>query len=196
MFDRDHITRRSWLDRGKLPKKLRETSFEDLWNLHPETRPKVLMGGKLVETPRWQVSFLRDYKFAGVVSKATELPDPFVPYLDWINEQGYGEFNQMVVNWYEDGRSYIGPHADNTQPLVPQSPIASITLASEGIHRTFRIRDHQKKIVADFPTPNGVVLVMGGFFQEELKHEIVKITGKKASLAGKRISLTFRQFSK
>jgi len=35
---------------------------------------------------------------------------------------------------------------------------------------------------------------MGGTFQSEFKHEIVKITGKKADEAGPRISITLRQF--
>lgn len=35
---------------------------------------------------------------------------------------------------------------------------------------------------------------MGGNFQKEFKHEIVKMTGASAAAAGKRISITLRQF--
>jgi len=37
-------------------------------------------------------------------------------------------------------------------------------------------------------------MVMGGKFQKEFKHEIVKINGKKGENTAKRISITFRQF--
>ena len=46
----------------------------------------------------------------------------------------------------------------------------------------------------DITTKNGMVLVMGGNFQKTYKHEIVKMTGKKAENTGRRISITFRQF--
>ena len=132
----------------------------------------------------------------------------FRPYLDWMNSLGYGEFNQFLVNWYQDGENYIGSHADDEKQLIPNSPIVSITLCMGGtfdesgnfnlgnnlIPRKFRIRDKNKKIFEDVETTNGLVLVMGGKFQKEFKHEIVKIAGKKASLTGPRISITLRQF--
>ena len=37
---------------------------------------------------------------------------------------------------------------------------------------------------------------MGGDFQKEFTHEIVKVSGKKGENVGKRINLTFRQFVK
>lgn len=196
-FTRWSPTETSWLDQGYLPSDLNITEPDDfalLWDLRPPEHSEVRMGAKIVPIPRWQQSYIRDYKFSGSTAKAKELPEELEPYLTWANSLGYGEFNQFLVNWYEDGSHYIGAHADNTRPLVRNSPIVTITIASSGLPRKFRIRTMDKEIVRDVETTNGLVLVMGGTFQKEFKHEIVKISGEKASRVGPRISITLRQF--
>ena len=197
-FTREYLTEDSWLDQGHLPSKLNISDPDDfalLWDLHPSTHSEVRMGSRMVPIPRWQQSYIRDYKFSGNTAKAEDLPEELEPYLKWADSLNYGEFNQFLVNWYEDGNHYIGPHADNTRPLVPDSPIITISICPSGTPRKFRIRNiGDKEIVRDVETTNGLVLVMGGAFQKEFKHEIVKITGKKAMEAGPRISITLRQF--
>lgn len=194
---RHQLSEESWLDEFVMPQAMAgKESFDALWTQHPEEFNQIKLFGKLVTIPRWQRSYGRDYKFSGVVSKGHELPDVLKPYLSWVNSLGYGEFNEVLVNWYQDGAHYIGSHADDEQQLKPDSPIVTITLCLPGIPRKFRIRDKTtKEILEDFPTTNGFVLVMGGKFQKEYKHEIVRMTGSQASKAGARISLTFRQFN-
>ena len=194
---RENMSNSSWLDVLHLPEELLSVgkSFDVLWNLHPTAHNEVVMYGKSIPIPRFQQAYLKDYSFSGTVSKVKELPVEFIPYMEWVNSLGYGEFNSFLVNWYENGENYIGPHADNTAPLVPDSPIVTITLCAPGEERKFRLRDIKtKKVVKDVLTPNGIVLIMGGKFQKEFKHEIVKITGPKAQKAGARISITLRQF--
>jgi alkylated DNA repair dioxygenase AlkB len=190
----------SWLDVGTLPSRLLpdEDEFLELWVLHPEKHSEIVIMGKRTQIPRYQQSYLEDYKFSGVVAKKIPLPKALAPYLKWANSLGYGEFHQYLVNWYEDGNSYIGSHSDDEKQLVPGSPIVTITLCREGTPRKFRIRakDAKKTVVEDVLTTNGKILVMGGDFQKEFKHEIVKITGAKAADAGARISITLRQFAK
>lgn len=85
--------------------------------------------------------------------------------------------------------------SDDESQLVTGSPIVTITLCLEGVPRKFRIRNKSDKtITKDILTTNGIVLTMGGDFQKEFKHEIVKVTGGAAKKVGPRISLTFRQF--
>lgn len=192
-FKREKMGKASWLDVGRLPKELfvAEDGFQTFWNLHPGDRHEIMMYGKTVRVPRYQQAYLRDYTFSGSTSKVLPLPDEFAPYLAWANSLGYpGEFNGFLINWYEAGENYIGSHADDEKQLVPDSPIITITLALPGEPRVFRLRDREKKIVKDVQTPNGIVLVMGGAFQREFKHEIVKT----AKPVGSRISITIRQF--
>ena len=178
----------SWLDTGYLPKDI-FYDFVTLWNLKPLERAKVMVFGEKT-IPRYNQSYLRDYTFSGVKSKALPLPEQFQIFLTYANSLGYGEFNQVLVNWYE-GEHYIGSHADSESELVEGSPIVTISLGQE---RTFRIRNKEKKIVKDVITKDGLVLVMGTNFQKEFKHEIVKVTGKKVALLKNRISITCRQF--
>ena len=44
--------------------------------------------------------------------------------------------------------------------------------------------------------PDRTVLVMGGRFQKEFKHEVPKIAGGRGQRIGRRINITFRQFEK
>lgn len=187
---REMIGESSWFDIGMLPSHIND-KFDQLWKLHPEEHGEVIIYGKSIPIPRYQRSYGRDYKFSGTVSKGYPLPNEFKEYVDFANSLGYGEFNEILVNWYIDGNSYIGSHSDDEKQLKPGSPIVTITLAQPGESRKFRIRNKKTKdIVKDILTPNRMILTMGGDFQKEFKHEIVK-TAKKV---GSRISITLRQF--
>lgn len=197
LVKREKITKSSWVDYCVLPKNLilDESDFKTIWDLHPDEHLNVKIYGKLIPVPRWQQSYGRNYEFSGIVAKGIEFPDELKPYIDFANSIGYpGTFNSALVNWYQDGNHYIGSHADGINKLVVDSPIITITLCLPGEPRIFRIRNSQKVIVKDIPTTNGLIITMGGKFQRELKHEIVKMCGKKAKKAGARISITLRQF--
>lgn len=182
----------------KIPQRIsRTSSFKTYWKLHPKKHGQVKkpFSGELIDVARWQKSYLRDYKFSGVVHKGHKLPAEFEPFLKWMNETKYAikhEFNEVLVNWYEDGSHYIGSHSDDEGGLHSRSDIVTISL---GEKRKFRIRDKKtKKIVLDIELDNRTVVVMRGDTQKEFKHEIVKVNGKKGSQLGPRISITMRQF--
>jgi len=170
-----------------------EYKFEELWNIHPTEHGQVIMYGKKIDVPRYLKSYGRDYNFAGMNHIAEEIPNEFKKFMDIVN--GLYEnyiFNSLLVNWYENGNHYIGPHSDNTKQLVTDSPIVSISL---GQTRIFRIRDKKtKEILKDIELKNKSIVVMCGKFQDELTHEIVKVNGDKGKKMGRRINLTFRVF--
>jgi hypothetical protein len=110
-LDRKKMGKSSWLDFGDLPDELitDDESFTILWDEHPDTHGKVVIYGKEIPIPRWQQSYLRDYVFSGSVSKGKDLPDVFQPYLKWCNSLYPSvEFNEVLVNFYQDGSHYIG----------------------------------------------------------------------------------------
>lgn len=190
-MDRLEITENTWLDCGSLPEDI-ELDFDSLWKLHPDEKGKVKIYGKIIETPRWQESYIQPYYFSGMNCGGGELPDILRPLLDWINNLGYGEFNQVMLNWYKNGNNYIGSHSDDESQLKKDSSIISISLGQE---RIFRIRDKKDKtILFDIDLPDRELLIMGGKFQKELLHEIVKVNGKKGQKMSPRINITFRQF--
>lgn len=190
-IDKIEITRKSWLLKTQLPIELTEVDTDALWSLCPKTPSFVVLYNKTIEMPRRIQSYRVDYRFSGITHKAIPLPEEFVPFADWVDSIGLGLFDQVLVNWYENGNQYIGSHADSEGQLVSGSPIITISL---GASRTFRIRKNGK-IVHDEIVEHGTVVAMCGSFQQELKHEIPKIAGKKGKNHGRRISITFRKFS-
>jgi len=191
-MERINLSNYSWIDKVQLPVELANVNFEELWNLHPEKYNQVVMAGRVVNTPRWQQSYNMPYFFSGMAHEALPVPDSIRPYWDWVNSAGYGEFNQILINWYANGHHYIGTHTDDESQLIYESPIISLSLGAE---RIFRLREKKsKQVVHDIPMPHGSVVVMGGMMQNQFTHEVPKINGTKGDDVGRRINITFRQF--
>jgi alkylated DNA repair dioxygenase AlkB len=192
------LSSKSWIMVKENAVECTEDEFEEFWSMHPETRDTVVVYGKEHLTPRFQKLYgTATYSFSG----ATLSPDPEVPKIVQrcadISQKMFPEykFNGFLVNWYPDGSSYIGFHADKERELVPGAPICSFSF---GGTRTFRIKAKEKQdedvdiIVEeqDFPTLNKSLIVMGGDMQKEFKHAITK-TAKKVN---PRINVTVRAF--
>jgi len=184
----------SWIEQNAIPSTLQDLyDFDELWELHPEEYGTVSYMGKVVKTPRWQQTYLKDYYFSGMIHKALSLPEKFQPFLDWANSLSDDVvYNQVLVNWYANGEHYIGPHSDNEKQLVPFSSVLSVSLGQE---RVFRIRQKSTNdIVVDIPMPNNTYVMMCGKIQERYLHEVPKVSGSKGSSMDKRINITFRVF--
>lgn len=122
----------SWIDLW-YSRAAEAVDFDELWDLHPEHRGTIKIFGKETKVPRWQQSYEREYHFSGMMHEAIPLPDPFRPFLDEILETKYGDgFNEILVNWYQDGSDYIGAHSDDERQMVRgprgESIVYSLTL--------------------------------------------------------------------
>lgn len=184
-----NLSSTAWIETSRLNFKVDE---QLLWDMCPIEHSKFYFGNQIIDNPRFDLSFGRDYTFSRSNHIALPVPDTLQPLLDYINGLGYGEFNQMLINYYRNGHDYIGSHPDNVKQLVPLSPILSLSL---GATRKFRIRDMNKKIIKDIDLNHGDILVMCGNMQKEFKHEIVKVQGEKGKKIRRRINITFRQFA-
>lgn len=192
--DRIQLTEESWLDVFQIPEeKFTDLNFEELWDMHPEERGKGIIYGELKEFPRYTQSYGKNYKFTGVENVGEKIPEILEQLKILVDNLGYGDFQQILLNWYKNGHDYIGRHSDDEKQLVPNSAIVSISL---GATRKFRIRSKKdkEKVLMDIDLPNGSIVAMCGKFQKELKHEIVKVNGKKGENVGRRINITYRQF--
>lgn len=184
-------TAESYLILKTLPNEI-QVDFEKLWGLHPDDKKSLIIHGSIVKTPRYSSNYGRSYNYSGIKDKALSIPDELVPFLSFANAGNGWKYNQILMNWYENGLHYIGPHSDSIRQLRYGSSIMSISL---GESRVFRIRNKATNEITDIPLKDRTVVVMGGKFQQEFTHEIPKITGKKGLNVGRRISLTFRCFS-
>lgn len=176
---------------GKLSDELEmdKELFEEIWDLHPEEYGQVKIMGKLINTPRWQVSYGKDYYYSGVLHKALPIEHPyFKKLLDWVCGDSGENYQQMLINWYQNENHYIGPHSDDEKQLVNNSNIYSFSF---GQSRQFVITSKKdksfKKIV---PLNNNTLVVMCGEMQKHYKHSVPKEKYK----LGQRINITFRLF--
>ncbi len=184
------LTPRSWIQFKRDAVECSTEQFQEFWNLCPTEHHEIMMFGKLIPIPRFQKLFGEaSYKFSGVEMEADpDIPELVERCLEYARTKWpRGDWNGALVNWYPDGRSYIGAHSDDERDLVPGVPILSFSF---GGVRTFRIREKVSKAKQDFQTEDCSLLVMGGAMQQEFKHEITKT----AKYVGPRINITVRCF--
>ena len=85
------------------------------------------------------------------------MPPQLQPFLDWANgPSGYAfpgcPFNGVLVNWYENGLHYIGPHSDDERQLAPGAPILSLSLgATRTLRVTYRAGGRKKCVGVEVP---------------------------------------------
>lgn len=94
-------------------------------------------------------------------------------------------FEGVLLNYYEDGGTKLGFHADNEPIIVPDSPIASVSLGSS---RRFVLRHNATGATRELTLGHGSLLVMSGTTQRFWQHAVPPARG-----AGPRINLTFRR---
>lgn len=173
---------------------------EALSGYKPQIRHTVKMMGKDVQIPRYQQAFGKSYTYTGNTSQSI----PFIPILDTLKKDIVDQmkqvlpdldptlfdYNMALVNWYEDGTQYIGPHSDDTKQLVKDSTIGSITI---GASRDFvltpkkGIDGKSVKISLD----DGDFVIMGGKCQDTHLHSVPK----RLKCKSERINITFRVFA-
>lgn len=170
--------------------------FEEMWSLHPEEHQSVVIRGKAIPIPRYQALYgASTYSFSGItMTPSLEIPLLVQNCMDYATRT-IPEFtwNGALVNWYEDGSHYIGPHSDDTRDLVPGSPILSFSFGATRVFRITRRADfnHPKSLKSlDIDTVPSSLIIMSGKMQEEYKHAITKTS----RVVGKRINVTIRAF--
>jgi len=129
-------------------------------------------------------------------SEQKEFPDCFKLFFDYLNKDA-DNYNQSVINWYENGKDFLPFHKDWEIGKKEGSDVATITLNKYDDEncRVFEIVPNNKDI--DFRnkkikilTRHGCILRMGGLSQTNFKHGLPKMLEHPYP----RISLTFRNF--
>ena len=183
------LTDKSWYILDKISEDIyKDEEFEDLWREKPDEKNKMMMFGREVEVPRWQKTYGELYKFTGMEEGGEkEIPDKWKKIFEWAKKYE-PKYNQLLVNWYENGSDYIGFHKDDEKEIKDNSNIFSLTLSDKNGERRFVIKDNNKKKIDEVKLTNRVYVVMGGHFQKELYHGVPK-TEKEC---GRRINVTCR----
>jgi alkylated DNA repair dioxygenase AlkB len=78
--------------------------------------------------------------------------------------------NNCLLNYYLDGKSKMGFHADQTDILATNTGVAIVSL---GETRILRFRNNQNKAeIIDFPLPAGSLIYMTQAVQDDWQHAI------------------------
>lgn len=94
--------------------------------------------------------------------------------------------NNCLINYYQDGKSTMGYHSDQTDVLVENTGIVIISL---GASRSIQFRNiEQKETQKDFVLNTGSLFYMTDKLQEKWQHAIPK-----SDTTEMRLSLTFRK---
>lgn len=173
---------------GRLPESLRARDFDELWGLHPDQFPTIVMYDKVTPLPRWQQAYGRDYVFSGQRNAALPVPEPLGPFVAWATGI-HPRLITPLLNWYDPTlKHYIGKHSDSTVGLVPGSPV--VTVSFGGV-RVFRLRPRGGGAPLDLEVGHGDVVVIPWETNLNLTHEVPYF----AKFTERRISITFRAFS-
>lgn len=186
-------------------------NYQSLFKIHPLQRGKVVMfNNEECESPRWHRSYLyqpersnqkSSYMYSGIERfEDLSLPSPFQHFLDFLNEKKFvNKYNQVIANWYENGKDYIAPHSDCQKGMIPNAGIAIITLCeNEKFPREFVITPKNLKNETNdylyrhvkIKLKHGCIITMHGETQKCFRHSVPKAFDNLRS----RISLTFRKF--
>lgn len=174
----------NWRDIDK--EKLSQVKFKNINWRHD----KLKMYGKEVYLPRysaWYGNKDKSYTYSGL----TLQPNTWNKGLNYIKNKiekvSNTKFNSVLMNWYRDGKDYIGWHSDAEKELGKNPVIGSVNF---GATRRFLIRrkdDHSIKL--EFPLMHGTLLIMRGELQHFWQHSVPKQKKVKKT----RINLTFRK---
>lgn len=144
----------------------------------------------------WDTSMaLRKTASYGVAYNYSQISYPYKPMLPLLADickqlQPHIGFipNNCLLNYYADGRSKMGFHADNTDVLEAGTGVAIVSI---GDNRVLRFREtHNKTNLIDYSLSPGSLLYMAQSVQANWQHAIPIADTDRA-----RISLTFRRIA-
>ncbi len=186
--------------------------YQELYDLHPENRGKVILYDEEIQSSRWHRSYLKtpvrnpnntksSYMYSGLhFYDNLSLPLQFQPFLDFLNEtQEQDPYNQVIANWYANGNDYIAAHSDCVVGMKKEADVAIIVFCANDrdarelqfIAKNLKEKENDaiyKKL--NIQTANGCIIKIHGDTQLKFRHKVPKAP----HVIGSRISLTFRKF--
>ena len=152
-------------------------------------QPELLIFGRAHSTPRL-VGFMADagvtYQYSGYRHYGQSWSEEMLDLKQRLEARLKIGFNTALLNYYRDGRDYMGWHSDNEAELGEKPCVASFSLGST---REFKIRNKQTGCTHCLSLEHGSLLFMGAGFQGDWQHSLPKRLGVKEP----RLNITFRK---
>jgi alkylated DNA repair dioxygenase AlkB len=181
----------SWIESFKAPENCTEEIFKELLDLKPNKRGSVIIFGKEIDVPRWQLSLGESYRFSGKLHESQGPIDihPFIEKLRlFCNSDSGQDYKQCLINYYLTGTEYIGQHSDSEVELKKDAPIYSFSFGSI---RDFVVKSKVDDFRIVIPMKHNTCLKMCGKMQKYFKHSVPV----RKRVAGPRINITFRVYN-
>jgi len=126
------------------------------------------------------------YQYANLEVNGSLWREPLIEINNKIKTELGLDFNSVLLNLYESGKSEIGWHSDKEKQLGENPIIASVNL---GAKRTIWFLNKETKEKFKYELEGGDILIMGKDCQTKYLHAILK----EKDVIDERISLTFRK---
>lgn len=94
--------------------------------------------------------------------------------------------NNCLLNWYPNGQSKMGFHADQTALMAPETGVAIVSLGATRALQFRKTQDYSQRHQVELPA--GSLLYMPNAMQETWQHALPK-----SKVEAPRMSLSFRQ---
>jgi alkylated DNA repair dioxygenase AlkB len=172
-----------WVQDNYIPLNERKSLFEHCrdklnWKAH-----KIVVFNKECTQPRLTCSIGGTSTYSNSIHPSHPWTEEIANIKDRLNSEFNLHINSCLMNFYRDGKDYIGAHSDADDNLI----VCSISLGQE---RTLVMEEKGgKKRKIKVELPNGSLFVMEGETQRYWKHGIPKQLSRKRP----RISLTMRE---
>eukprot|EP01132_Coremiostelium_polycephalum_P000454 gene454-574_t len=149
---------------------------------------EIQMWGKQIKLPRLQSCMADPDVRPLIYQKQQAFPwtEPMLHLKTTLEELLNCKFDFVLINFYRDGRDYIGFHSDREAIDLDCRTIASVSL---GATRRFLLRHIKSKEQTEYSLNNGALIVMDGECQKHYKHSVPK----ELKILQPRINLTFRK---
>jgi len=135
---------------------------------------------------RKTASFGRAYNYAQMSYPYQEFTAELKEIIAIIKNELNFAPNNCLINYYLDGKSKMGFHADQTDILADGTGVAIISLGETRILRFKNIQN--REIIKDFPLASGSMIYMRNEVQKDWLHAIPPSNTYRG-----RMSLTFRK---
>lgn len=137
---------------------------------------------------RKTISYGLAYNYSQMFYAYLEIPPAVSAVMQKVAEVLGFEPNNCLINFYPDGKSRMGYHADQTDLLAAETGIAILSLGATRILRFRNIINQETK--HDFSLPAGSLFYMSQEVQQYWQHSIPPGLTEQG-----RMSLTFRKIA-
>ena len=125
-----------------------------------------------------------NYRYSGQIKTAQPMLPVLLEIQTLLEELTQDTYQGVLLNYYPDGLTGMGWHADDERDLVPNAAIASVSF---GATRRFNLR-HLDGEKLSINLEDGSVLIMAVELQQYWKHQVPV----QRQIKQPRINLTFR----